>query len=252
MEPEATINFDSNIPYYIQLVKLLNDQITDQKWKPGEQIPGEQELCSLYNVSRTVVRQALGELEHSGLISRKKGKGTFVSEPKVEEGLMQNLTGFHQEMAAKGVNTITKVLHHAVTKANSKVAEYLGIPEGTKVIDIQRLRFVDSKLNHFVTTYIPYDLCPKLADANLENRSLYEFLEKECGIYITSGRRYVEAVAATETEALLLGVERGSPLLLLDSVSFDSNGRCVEYYHALHRGDCSRFTVELVRSHEQT
>ena len=139
MEPDATINFDSNIPYYIQLVKLLNDQITDQKWKPGQQIPGEQELCSLYNVSRTVVRQALGELERSGLISRKKGKGTFVSEPKVEEGLMQNLTGFHQEMAAKGVNTITKVLHHAVTKANSKVAEYLGIPEGTKVIDIQRL-----------------------------------------------------------------------------------------------------------------
>ncbi|MHC1773371.1 MAG: GntR family transcriptional regulator [Flexilinea sp.] len=252
METNHSINFESNIPYYIQLVELLKDQITAQKWHPGEQIPGEQELCSIYAISRTVVRQALGEMEMSGLINRRKGKGTFVSEPKVEEGLMQNLTGFHQEMTSKGFTTTTKVLHQSVTCANSKVATYLNIPVGSEVIEIQRLRFVDSKLNHFVTTYIPYDLCPELVTADLENCSLYEFLEKESGTFITRGCRYVEAVAANETEALLLGVERGSPLLLLDSVSYDGNGRCVEYYHALHRGDCSRFMVELVRSRESS
>ncbi len=250
METNNTIDFSSNIPYYLQLIELLKDQIAAQKWLPGEQIPGEQTLCSLYAISRTVVRQALGEMEISGLITRKKGKGTFVSEPKVDEGLMQDLTGFHQEMASKGLPTVSKVLHHAVVKANPKVANYLDIPTGTEVIDIQRLRFVDSKLNHFVTTYIPYDLCPKLATANLENRSLYEFLENECGIFITRGKRYVESVAANETEALLLGVERGAPLLLLDSISYDASGRCIEYYHALHRGDCSRFKVELVRTRE--
>jgi len=69
----STINFSSHIPYYIQLIDLLKDQIQNKKWAPGEQIPGEQELCDMYGVSRTVVRQALRELELSGIITRRKG-----------------------------------------------------------------------------------------------------------------------------------------------------------------------------------
>ncbi len=84
----------------------------------------------------------------------------------------------------------------------------------------------------------------------MTNRSLYEYLEKECDIFIDKGQRYIEAVLANEHEATLLGIERGAPLLMLDSVSFSEDGRPIEYYHALHRGDRSRFEVELVRLHE--
>jgi GntR family transcriptional regulator len=98
-----------------------------------------------------------------------------------------------------------------------------------------------------VTTYIPYHILPSLATADLTNRSLYEFLETEGGIILARGRRYIEAVLANETEAALLGIERGSPLLMLDSVSYGVSDLPIEYYHALHRGDRSRFEVELVR-----
>jgi DNA-binding GntR family transcriptional regulator len=57
-------------------------------------------------------------------------------------------------------------------------------------------------------------------------------------------------VLANETEAALLGVERGAPLLMLDSISYVESGKPVEYYHALHRGDRSRFEVELLRVRE--
>ncbi len=87
---------------------------------------------------------------------------------------------------------------------------------------------------------------------DLTDRSLYAFLEKEGGIFIARGRRYIEAVLANETEAYLLDIERGAPLLMLDSVSFDESGQPVEYYHAVHRGDRSRFEVELVRTHDQS
>jgi GntR family transcriptional regulator len=74
-----SIDFDSNIPYYIQLIEVLKSMIASGQWKPGDQIPSEPDLCDTYGVSRTVVRQALREIELDGLIVRRKGKGTFVA-----------------------------------------------------------------------------------------------------------------------------------------------------------------------------
>src|SRR3970040_2816569 len=120
-----TINFSSHIPYYIQLIDLLKDQIQDKKWAPGEQIPGKQELCDTYGVSRTVVRQALRELELSGVITRRKGKGTFIAEPKINEGLIQKLTGFYQDMVERGLQPVTRVLHQRLAPAARQMAEFL-------------------------------------------------------------------------------------------------------------------------------
>jgi DNA-binding GntR family transcriptional regulator len=244
------INFESPIPYYIQLMDILKEKVRTGIWAPGDQIPGEQDLCEIYGVSRTVVRQALLELELEGVINRRKGKGTFISRPKISEGLIQKLTGFYQDMVERGLKPGTKVLHQEVGPANEKVARFLEIEPGAQVIDILRLRSINEEPIQLVTTYIPYEICPGLATVDLTDLSLYEFLEKECGIFIAKGRRYIEAVLATDVEAQLLGIERGSPLLMLDSISFSESERPIEYYHALHRGDRSRFEVELVRSRE--
>ena len=96
------INRDSYIPLYIQVIDSLTDFIEGNKLSSGYQIPGEAELCRSFDVSRTVIRQALKELEYKGLIYRTKGLGTFVSEPKIRENLFQELTGFYQDMEAKG------------------------------------------------------------------------------------------------------------------------------------------------------
>ncbi len=247
---KESINFDSYIPYYIQLMEILKEKVQQKEWMPGDQIPGEQDLCEQYQVSRTVVRQALRELEFEGVVTRKKGKGTFISHPKISEGLVQKLTGFYQDMVERGLQPVTKVLSQIVTPSNEKVARFLGINPGDKVIDIQRLRYIDDEPIQMVTTYIPYEICPSLATVDLTNRSLYEYLEKECGIFIAKGHRYIEAVLASEQEAQLLGIEHGAPLLMLDSISFSEDGQPIEYYHALHRGDRSRFEVELLRSRD--
>jgi GntR family transcriptional regulator len=244
------INFESHIPYYIQLMDILRGKVQTSEWLPGSQIPGEQDLCEHYQISRTVVRQALRELEYEGVITRHKGKGTFISLPKISEGLVQKLTGFYQDMVERGLKPGSKVMHQVVGPASEKVAHFLGIQPGVQVIDIQRLRFINDEPIQLVTTYIPYEICPGLAGVDLTNRSLYEYLERECGIFIAKGNRFIEAVLASEYEAGVLGIERGSPLLMLDSVSYGEDGQAIEYYHALHRGDRSRFEVELVRLRE--
>ena len=101
--PKTKINRDSYIPLYIQVMDVLSEYIEGGDGKPGEQLPGEPELCRLFDVSRTVIRQALKELEYKGLITRTKGRGTFVAEPKIRESLFQELTGFTRIWKPRGI-----------------------------------------------------------------------------------------------------------------------------------------------------
>jgi GntR family transcriptional regulator len=248
MEPKL-IHFDSHIPYYAQLIDLLKSQIQQKIWQPGDKIPGEPELCELYGISRTVVRQALQELEHDGLIVRRKGKGTFVTYPKIGESLAYKLTGFYHDMLERGLRPATRVLHQRVVPAPEMAAAYLEISPGTPVVDIRRLRSVNNEPIHLVTSYIPFNLCPQAAEVDLTDRSLYDFLES-CGLQIARGRRFIEAMEANEEAARLLRVKRGQAMVMLNSVSYLADGTPVEYYLALHRGDRTRFEVELFRVHD--
>jgi GntR family transcriptional regulator len=229
------------------LKEIIRAHIDNGDWAVGNQIPSEPELCEFYSISRTVVRQALKDLTYEGLLVREKGRGTYVSEPKISEGLIQELTGFYEDMRVRGNRPVSQVLKQQVTPANSKVAASLSLPAGTPVVEIQRLRFVNKEPIVLVTTYLPNAVCPGLLEADLRQQSLYKFIENECGLFIARGHRTIEAVPADEYEAQLLQVQKGSPLILLDSVSYLEDGMPVEYYHALHRGDRSRFEVELVR-----
>lgn len=242
-----TIDFNSYVPYYIQLIDILKEKITSGEWRPGDQIPSEPELCELYGVSRTVVRQALQQMEYDQLIQRKKGKGTFIAEPKINESLIQKLTGFYQDMRDRGHNITTNVLRNEIIPAPPKVARFLNIHPDDKVLCIERLRFVDDEPIVLVTTYLPDALCHEVVRFDLSKRSLYDILENELGFELSHGRRTIEAVRANKREALLLQVSENDPMILLDSVTYLKNGTPIEYYHAIHRGDRSRFEVELYR-----
>jgi GntR family transcriptional regulator len=238
------------IPYYIQLKESLTEKIERGEWKPGQQLPSEPDLCQVCDVSRTVVRQALQELAYAGLIVRRKGKGSFVAEPKISENLAQRLTGFYQDQAERGHPPVSQVLKQNVIPAPPKVAANLKLEPGTPVIEIERLRLVQDEPIVLVTSYLPYALCRELISVDLTHQSLYAVLEDQYELVIARGRRTLEAVAANQYEADLLQIDKGAPLMLLDSVSYLADGMPVEYYYALHRGDRSRFDAELIRVHE--
>jgi GntR family transcriptional regulator len=234
------------VPFYAQVEESIRESIEHGEWQVGQQIPGEMELCELYGVSRTVIRQALNELAYKGLIQKVKGKGTFVAASKISENLVQELTGFYQDMTDSGRNIETFVLEQKLVPANPKVAAALGIAQGVTVVKIDRLRYVEGEPMVLVVTYIPYAICPELISQDFSDKSLYAFLESR-GLYIVSGNRTIEAVSANDYEANLLQIKPGAPLLLLNSISYIADGTPLEYYHALHRGDRSKFEVKLVR-----
>ena len=238
----------SPIPYYVQLKHALTEGIESGHWKPGDKIPSEFELCQMFGVSRTVVRQALGEMSYEGLVAREKGRGTFVVEPKIRSrSLVHSLVGFYEDMAERGYSPVTKVLEQAIEPASPKQASALELEPMTPVIKLVRLRFVQEEPIVLVSSYLPYALCPKLVKADLSHQSLYAFLLQEYGLSVARGRRMIEAVLATDREANLLQIEKGAPLLRLDSVSYLEDGTPLEYFNGVFRSDRSQFEVLIDR-----
>jgi GntR family transcriptional regulator len=247
----ARINKDTAIPYYFQLKESLKSLVDEGTLREGDQIPSEQDLCQEFDVSRTVVRQALNELVNEGLLVRHKGKGTFVARPKILANLMQSLTGFYKDMAGRDLQTTSKVLEQSVIAAGRWLAGLLELTPGERVIRIDRLRYVSGEPITHVRAHIPEHFCPDLVHEDLAGQSLYAVMESRFGLTIVRSRRTIEAVGASERMADLLGIDAGAPLLLLKSVSYLEDGRPVEHYEALHRGDRSGFRVELVRGPHQ-
>jgi len=244
---QIIIDKSSPVPYYHQLKIYLINEIESERLLPQRKIPSETELCERFDISRTVVRQAIKELQNEGYLTTEKGKGTFVSMPKIVGGLVQNLTGFFEDMAKRGFAVSTEIMTQEVQSVSGKVAESLRIGAGAPVIVISRLRRLNKEPFVFVTTYIPRELCPGLIDEDLRKQSLYALLEGKYELAIHKGHRYIGVSLANEYEAGLLKIEVGSPLLELDSTSYLKDGRPLEYFHALHRGDRTKFEVELFR-----
>ncbi|UNK71246.1 GntR family transcriptional regulator [Microbacterium sp. H1-D42] len=238
------IDRHSAAPMYDQLRQLIIDHIAQEGLQPGDPLPGEHRLCEQYGVSRTVVRQALGQLEHEGLIERVKGKGTFVAHPRTPESLVHTLVGLYDEVERRGGHVRSDVLRHERITADAEVAAALELGEGDPVIVLERLRHVDGDTWSLSTTWMPDAIGIHSLDADLRDSSLYRLLADH-GVIATHGVRSAEATVATHEQAQLLGVSTGAALLRLRSVSRDESGRPIEYFVAYHRGDRSRFEFQL-------
>lgn len=243
----SAIDRSSPLPFYHQLKQILLAELRERELSPGDRLPGDHDLCATYAVSRTVVRQALAELETEGVIVRVKGRGTFVAAEKTAEHLVQSLTSLFEDVAARGSHLHSEIRRLEIVPADAHVAAELQLQIGAPVIVVERLRFVDDDPWVLVTGYVPYDLAPGLVDDDLRDQSLYRLLEDRYGVTVTHGRRAVEAAVAGETLAASLGIAAGDPVLVLRSTAL-SGARPVELFVAYHRGDRSRFEVTLSRA----
>ena len=249
VELTRKLNIDkkNGIPYYYQLKKYIIEEIESGAWKIGEQILPETKICELFDISRTVVRQTFQELVNEGYLIKKKAKGTFISEPKINENLVQSLMGFYEDMTARGFKVKNDILWQKKIPATEKIAKQLNLEVGENVIAIRRVRRLNDEPIVLDKTHIPYKFCPGLLNEDLSNKSLYSYIEDAYNLKIDRGRRYIEAVIASQEEAKLLKVKKGVPLLYIESIGYLKDGTPLEYYNALHRGDRIRLVTELKR-----
>ncbi|MFJ4998519.1 GntR family transcriptional regulator [Microbacterium sp. NPDC088619] len=244
-EELQVIDRRSPVPFYSQLKALMLADIAARGLEPGDRIPTERELCEGYDVSRTVVRQTLLELEHEGVISREKGRGTFLADRRSSAGFGGALIGTFEDIQSAEGHQHSRVVRRGIVPAPQRIADDLGIDEGVEVVEIERIREVDGVPWAFTRTHLPIDVGRPLLDVALEDVSLFGILEREFGVRFDRARRSFVAELASQQVADALEVELGSPILAMRSVSYDETGRAVERFAGFHRGDVSRLDVEV-------
>lgn len=243
----GAIDKASPVPYYYQLRQLLERAVATGSFAAGAQIPTEAALCERFAVSRTVVRQALSDLERTGLVTRVKAKGTFVAEPKVSEFVARTLTSLHENLSSRGERLETKVLRLEAEPVTAHVAELLQLAESEQIVLLERQRFLRGEPLVATTAYMPYAVCAPILDLDMSDRSLFETYEQDLGLKLHRGTRAIEATVASAETAHHLGIKAGAPVLVFSGVTYLDDGRPIEYFVGMHRGDRSRFETELFR-----
>ena len=244
---QFAVDKETPIPLYYQLKLLVQGMIDSGTLQVGDMLPTENDLCEHLDVSRPTVRQALSELVAEGWLTRRKGKGTFVSQPKIDVRFLQKLESFNDQMRQKGLIPSTKVLSLGKVPSVQQVNEKLLLEPDEALISLMRLRFGDGEPVVSVDTFIPYARFPRMLEQDFEYGSLYERLEALYGMRIFRVHREIEATGANRREAELLGIESGDAICLVKTVGYTEANLPVEYSVARYRGDRNKFSIDLYR-----
>jgi GntR family transcriptional regulator len=231
---------------YQRVQDALADEIERGRYPAGSRLPPERALAEHFGVSRVTLRRALDELSRAGVVER-SGSGWAVAAGAIGEP-PNVLMSFSEMAASRGLRPGGHVLERQVRAATLDEAEMLRLAPGATLFELERLRTMDGVPILIDRTRIPLALARGLDEVNLEGVSLYEVLEERFGLRATRAHFTVEAIAADERRASLLGLEPGQPLLRCRQQTEDATGRPIELCEMAYRGDRYRFLATLARA----
>ena len=230
---------------YLQLLHIIKRKIEGGEWPVGSQIPTEEELCAMFNVSRATVRTAVLELVRQGYLKRQQGKGTFIHKNILSAGLAM-LTNLKELMFEEGIDLTTKVMARTVMMPVDDLDVKLNIPPDKHIIYIKRLYSVDEEPVLLQETYVPYHLCPLLLEDDIEHHSLFDIFEKNYGIKITKVDNHIDITHLTLNEGRAIGLGEGTAAILLTQ-HFYSGDTLIMYARSVKRPDRFQFYIDLER-----
>lgn len=236
------------IPKYFQLANILREKIDNGEFPAQDAIPSERQLEEQYNLSRPTIRQAIDLLERQGYLYRVHGKGTFVSPPKLQKGMLE-LTSFSEDMRNRGLTPGGRILEFGCVKPVAKIAKQLGLnARESQVLRIKRLRTGNGEPIGLQDSYLALEKNQVITQEEIEQKgSIYAILQQKFGIYPTEADETLEVTLATPEEAELLQIPINSPLLLNERTLWSQDRKAIEFVSILYRGDRYKYFVRLTR-----
>ncbi len=233
---------EHTLPLYQQLQRRLRDAIENRILGPEDALPPERDLAEELAVSRITVRKAIDGLVEEGLLVRRQGSGTFVSN-RVEKNFSK-LTSFSEDMRARGRRPRSVWLNRAPGTVTPEESLPLRSSPGTPVYRFHRIRYADE-----VPMALEYAtvLAFCLPSIDAVESSLYEALERTGNRPVRALQR-LRAVLFTAEQAKLLKAKEHDAGLLVERLGFLKDGRAVEFSQSYYRGDIYDFVAELSAS----
>lgn len=225
----------------------LREDIASHVYTSGQTLPGEIKLASSFDVSRVTVRRALDALCDDGLIERRAGSGTVISDKSATEiPVAMNFNTLMPQLAEMGRNTTAKLLSFTYDAAPDFVSNAMSLDDNDRVQIATRVRLAEGQPFSHLTTYVPESIASSYSENDLANTPLFTLLERS-GVKIDNAHQTISATLASPGLAEALEVPVGSALLSLQRVVCDDKGHGVEYLVARYRPDLFTINMTLAR-----
>lgn len=234
------------IPRHAQITQWLIEQVEKGIYQPDEKLPSENELAKKFDVSRVTIRRALQSLENDEIIYRCQGLGSFVSDGRKSHSLVK-LTDFNEDMKKAGLEASSIVKRFEVITSPKWLSERLNIEEGIKVLQVDRLRLGNDEPIAYDISWLPIFYGQLLSEDALRDKTIYSILEDEYDIEVTKGCYRMSAVSADEEISKQLGIPAGTPLFLIDRITYTIGEKPIYYQKRYYRNDQVMYEMTLER-----
>lgn len=235
-------------PLYARIQEALAGEIRaglrEGRLKPGDFFTTERIVCRRFRVSAITAKRALDELEALGQLTRHRGRGTHVAQPRIQQ-VLDHFYRFTTHLASQGLEPSWRLRRVGVESPGPEVAARLGIKRRDKVVAIERLRLVNGEPFFWHTSFVPSRLFPGLESKDHAQRSLYEIFASDYQHPPVSCQESYEPVLLHQEEARLLGVRPRAAGMRLERLTMGGDGQPIEFSSGLVRGDRCRLTVDL-------
>lgn len=233
------------MPIYHQIAMRLEQKIASGEFPVDSQIPSERDLAITFGASRTTMRQALSVLEASGILERRRPKGTFVrGKPEKLAPTLSIPVSFIRSMILSGHDVTLELLRTFCTDLHDTTANSaLGIDDGQAVTIYERIIRSEMLTIAYIESFVPNSLFPDVINQQLVDDSIHQTLLRRYGTIISEADHAIECATASTKAAALLDTEVGSPILKLESCYYDQHGQPVEFVYTHWRADVMKLRM---------
>ncbi len=243
MRIEKTVDRGSKEKLYVQIYSIISGRIVSGEWPDGTQIPAEDELCRIYDVSKVTVREAIQELVREGYLRRQQGKGTFVTYTMPHPGIVMR-TRLLDNMHGEEVTVRKEILERGVREPSDEVKKVLMTEEDVYYVASRKVVNSERYKEEF---FIPLFILPDIDKQNLADRSLYDLIEEKGTKKIFKVTQIMEVTIVQENLAAMLRMGEGSPALLVSRIHNSLDGSPVAYSRLIGGGKKHKLQIEFER-----
>lgn len=232
---------------YIRLTNAFLDKIRTGEWRPGGQIPTEEELCKSFDVSKITVRRAVTNLVFEGYLEKFQGKGTFVKQGPHRSGISMKTTLIEGVFLPGSHGNITVVEKGIVNGLDEDLLKRMGPVLDMNVYRLARLKHAAGVPVLLNETYIPVRMCPSVVDWEPEGSSVFEYLRDNGTTDVVKVVQTVEIAKPRQGAASALNSRPTTPCLIIHRVFLSQGDVTVAYSRTTARGDRFELVTEFER-----
>ena len=242
MKIEKAVDRASKQKLYVQMYAIFLEKIKGGEWPVGSRIPSEDELCTVYGVSKVTVREALQELVREGYLKRRQGKGTFVIDSSLRLGIVVRTRLSEEDLYGKEAKTHREILTRGIRVPPEDVKKFLMTEEGVHYVCI---RNVVKHETYCEETFVPAYILPGFQRENIAHKSFYDILEKKGAKKISRVLQTIEVTHAGNNTAAVLRIQKGSPVVRIRRIFTGSDETPIAYASIAGRGNHHCFQMEF-------